>query len=92
MKIYHRHYCERAHRRYLPAGKCIWRRAAWVDGEGPFAVVAWCDPLTVSLWAELEKAQRALVNLDSSIGCGHGCVSDHELIRLTERVLERRHD
>jgi len=43
----------------------------------------------VTLWSELEDAQRALSNLDTTIGCGSVCHRDHELIRLSERVLER---
>ena len=65
------------------------RRAAWIDGMGRFAVVAHCSVLTVTLWSELEDAQRALSNLDTTIGCGSVCHRDHELIRLSERVLER---
>jgi hypothetical protein len=90
MKVYSRHFCRRKHLTFQTAARCIWgRRAAWVEGSGPFAVVAWCDPLTVTLWPDLERAQRAFTNLDSSIGCGSSCVGDHELIRLSERVLER---
>lgn len=89
MKTYRRHHCERAHRSYRTAARCIWgRRAAWVEGEGPFALFAWCDPLTVLLLPRLERAQKALVELDSSIGCGSSCARDHELVRLSSCLVE----
>jgi len=81
-KTYRRHDCTRRHRTYATLARCIWgRRAAWVMGEGPFATLAWCRTLTVSLHRTLEAATEAKGYIDST-SCGGVCTGRHEIIRL----------
>ena len=46
-------------RTWRAAARRRWPRAAWIDGDGPHAVLAWCPPLTISLWATAEEADPA---------------------------------
>lgn len=57
------------------------RRAEWVSGRGPLAVLAWCPPLTVTRYADEADARAALDFIDR-FGCGGGCTRRHELARL----------
>lgn len=50
--------------------------AAWVTGEGPYLVLAYCHQLTVTRHQTLEKAIRAKQGIDGS-GCGGNCVGVH---------------
>jgi hypothetical protein len=81
VKVYRRHCCERSHRTYRTLAKCIWRRAAWIAGEGPFALLAWCRALTVTLHATHDDALEAKRTIDLS-ACGGRCTGRHEIIRL----------
>lgn len=81
MKVYRRHYCERRHRTYRAAANCIWPRAEWINGEGPFALLAWCSVLTVTLHKTLESAEDDLRLIDGH-GCGHACRNEHEIVEL----------
>jgi len=58
------------------------RRAEWITGKGPFAVLAHCRVLTVTLWTSLEKAQAAKKGIDDC-ACGGMCHKDHEIINLS---------
>jgi hypothetical protein len=82
VKTYRRHYCERVHRTPRTMAKCIWgRRAAWIVGEGPYAVLAWCRVLTVTLHATHNDALGAKRAIDLS-ACGGRCTGRHEIIQL----------
>jgi hypothetical protein len=59
----------------------MFQRAAWIAGNGPFAVLAWCGVTSVTLHADAEAATRALEIVDGT-GCGGRCVGRHELVRL----------
>jgi hypothetical protein len=84
-KLYRQHNCDRRHRTYLAMAKCIWPRANWIaeaeDGEGPFAVLARCRGLSVSLWSTAERAQEVKERIDR-IGCGGFCGRNHEVVEL----------
>jgi hypothetical protein len=64
-----------------------WPRAAWITGDGPFALVAYCPPTTVTLWTTMEAAQAKRDSLDGW-RCGHTCSGRHfvEVLRPTGRV------
>lgn len=79
--IYRRHNCTRTHRGYRTFAKCIWPRAAWISGTGPYAVVAYCRDITVTLHADIDAAQFALDTIDGG-GCGGRCGRRHKLVRL----------
>ena len=81
MKTYRRHYCEKAHRTYRTTAKCLWKRAAWITGEGPYASVANCRALTVILYTTAEDAQKAKQFIDN-VGCGGQCHKRHEIIKI----------
>ena len=87
MKTYRRHRCERNHRAYYTAAKCIWRKAHWITGDGPYACLSWCPSgpwpvsLTVTLWQTEEQARAAKKLIDDE-ACSGRCVNNHELVRL----------
>ena len=58
------------------------RNAEWISGKGPFAVLARCRTLTVTLWTSMEEAQLAKKLIDQC-GCGGMCTGDHEIINLS---------
>lgn len=79
--IYRRHNCIRRHRTYRTFAKCVWPRAAWISGNGPFAVVAYCRVTTVTLHTTASAAQNAIWTINST-GCGGRCSRHHKLVRL----------
>jgi hypothetical protein len=81
MKTYQLHWCARSHRTYQTFARCVWRRAVWVRGEGPYAVLAHCRSLTIALYADLEDAEYAKRLIDRT-ACGGRCTGDHEIIRI----------
>jgi hypothetical protein len=50
--------------------------AAWVTGEGPYLVLAYCRELTVTRHQTLERAIRTKRCIDGA-GCGGNCVGVH---------------
>lgn len=66
---------------YRGTARRIWKRAVWVRGQGPFAVVAYCNQTSVSLHAELADAQASRAFIDRT-GCGHRCYRDHRIVDL----------
>jgi hypothetical protein len=92
VKIYRQHYCTRQHRSWRTLAKCIWPRAVWVEGDGPYAVLAWCNSArqfagyhaacpSVSLHADVESAEDAKRRIDLG-ACGGMCNRRHEIIHL----------
>lgn len=84
-KIYRRHNCVRKHRTFQTAAKCIWPRAAWVQGEGRFALLAYCRVLTVSLHETAEAAEDSKAFIDE-FHCGGMCYGRHEVLELDLEV------
>jgi hypothetical protein len=78
MTTHRRHNCTRNHRTYKAAAKCIWRKAEWITGEGPYAVLAYCSVLTITLHATIESADEALYVIGDT-GCGGKCRRDHTI-------------
>jgi hypothetical protein len=80
---YRRHNCSRNHRTHLAAAKCIWKRATWILGNGPHAIVARCRPgvTTVTLHHNPETALEALDAIDY-LGCGGVCCGRHQHILI----------
>lgn len=83
MKTYRQHGCTARHRTFRTLAGCIWPRAAWVLGNGPFATVSRCKATTVQLHTTEQAARGALVTIDST-GCGSLCCGPvgHELVHL----------
>ncbi len=82
MHIEVRHGCGRTHRGYQSLAECTWPDAAYVVGDGPFAVLSRCDLFTVSLYDTSGEARRRKQGLDAN-GCGKTCEGRHELAGLT---------
>ena len=85
-KVFSRHSCHRAHRSYPTLARCVWRRAEWVTGAGPYATLARCRVLTVQLHPTLAEAEAAKRVIDRS-GCGGRCPctgAGHEIVRLAD--------
>ena len=81
MKTYTSHRCNKAHRSYRTFMECAIPRAAWVRGDGAFAVIAWCRVPSVELHPDLESAEAAKASIDQS-ACGGKCVRNHEIVRV----------
>ena len=80
--IYREHNCTRQHRTYATMAKCLWPRAVWVNGEGPYATVAYCNGNTsIQLHEALEEARASMAQIDAT-GCGSRCGRRHKLLRL----------
>lgn len=62
------------------AHRC-WPSAEWIDVEGPYALVAHCRVITVTLWATHEEAEKAKAIIDWS-ACGGACHRAHEIVTL----------
>ena len=68
----------------LQARKRWGKRAMEITGDGPFALLAPCLGLAVSLWATAEEAEGAKNNLGQQ-GCGSRCNPRlHHVVDLTE--------
>lgn len=80
-KKYRQHYCSSSHRSYRTMAKCMWKRAVWVTGEGPFAVLAHCRVLSVTLHKTPEAAEAAKKTIDST-ACGGACNGRHEIVEV----------
>ena len=70
----------------LPSYRLIarqrWSGAEWIKGDGPFALVASCYVVTVSLHHSLEAAEKQKGFIDR-FGCGGRCSRGHEIVDLT---------
>jgi hypothetical protein len=75
--------CGRNHRSYETVAECLWPKATWISGEGPYAVLAHCNELlTVSLHPDEAIAEESIGVLDQ-FGCGYACGRRHEIIQIS---------
>jgi hypothetical protein len=58
-----------------------WPKAAWIDGDGPYASLAHCRELTVRLYPDQASAQRGKDFIDR-LGCGGACYGHHEIVKI----------
>ncbi len=65
-----------------------WKWAWWVDGNGPFALLAHCRVLTVRLYAKCDEAERDKAVIDRG-GCGGPCYGNHEIVDLRKKRPNR---
>ena len=64
-------------------------KAVWIDGDGQFAVLAWCRVLTVSLWPTMVQAEKSKQFIDE-LACGGYCTRNHEIVDLgNNNILEK---
>lgn len=67
---------------YRKFAKKIWgKHSCWIDGEGPWALLAHCHILSVSLWQTEAKALASKKQIDET-ACGGQCVRAHEIRNL----------
>ncbi len=82
LKVYRNHNCAAKHRTYPAMAACVWPRAAWVTGDGPYALLAHCGTLKVTLWPTGAQAQEHRTRIDRA-GCGAHCdPAGHEIVEL----------
>lgn len=86
MKTYHRHNCTSKHRTLQTLTRCMFRRAEWIQGDGPYACLAWCSVLTITLHPTFDDAYHAKDHIDDH-ACGHACTNHHEIVVID---LERQ--
>jgi hypothetical protein len=77
------HHCGRTHRGFQSLAECIWPTAAYVIGDGPYALIAHCDMLSVALYATAAEAGEARRRL-TAVGCGRTCEGQHQLAVLVD--------
>lgn len=77
------HHCGRTHRGFQSLAECTWPDAAYITGDGPYALVAHCDMLTVALYETAIEAGRARQRL-KAVGCGRTCERRHQLAVLVD--------
>jgi hypothetical protein len=58
-----------------------WPGAEWIYGEGPFALLAHCEILTITLHDTRAKAEEAKRAIDETF-CGHTCNKQHEIVEI----------
>lgn len=78
------HGCGRIHYGYQSLAECRWPDAAYVTGDGAFAVLSRCDLLAVSLYDTRAEARRRHRRLEEQ-GCGRACEGRHELVVLVQQ-------
>lgn len=76
------HRCRRRHRTHQTLAECCWPDAAWVVGDGPYAVLAHCDMLSVTLHDSRQAALATLARVDE-LRCCRTCEGRHELVVLS---------
>jgi len=81
VNVYRDHHCNRQHRTWTALAHCMFPHAAWIAGDGPFAVIVGCGVTSVTLHADVETAEHVLETVDAT-GCGGRCVRHHDLVRL----------
>lgn len=73
---------------YKTLAKRRWgKKAVWVTGNGPYALLAPCGVLTVTLWSTLEGAEEAKQQIDLT-GCGGRCLRfGHRIVNLETDLM-----
>ncbi len=57
------------------------KKAAWIHGDGQYALLAHCRVLTVTLWSTSAEAGESKREIDR-YACGGLCTGAHEIIDL----------
>lgn len=73
--------CSRQHASARGFIRCKIRHARWVTGDGEWALIAWCNAPTITLWPNRTEALDAH-NLLHAIRCGSRCRDAHEIARI----------
>ena len=71
--------CSEPHASYSDFADKHWKEAEWISGDGPYALLAHCGVLTVTLHPTERKAEESKALIDRT-GCGSGCGRRHEIV------------
>ena len=76
-----------SHRTWHTAAECLWPKAEWVRGDGPWACVSYCRVTCVTLWPTFQDAAEAKRGIDE-LACGGVChgASGHRIICISEEL------
>ena len=66
---------------YRAIAKRRYKRIEWITGSGPFALLAHCRVLTITLWKTKEEAEICKKRIDET-ACGGMCNRNHEIVDL----------
>lgn len=80
-KVVRWHNCPRTHSTFRSLARCVWPKAQWVLGDGPYATVRGCEGLTVLLHPTLEDARHAFGKIHTFPSRG-GCDSRKHLLAV----------
>ena len=61
---------------FRSVAKRRWPKAEWIDGNGPWALLAHCGGLTVCLRQAKSEAEDQKAQIDKT-GCGAHCSHEH---------------
>lgn len=84
MRTYRNHNCPQTHADLRSFTRCAVPGVEWVTGTGEFAVIAWCKPTTVTLFATEADALAGSYAVGRR-GCGPNCRGRHDLYRMNPR-------
>lgn len=98
-KIYRNHNCDRSHKEYRTAAKCIWHWAASITGEGPYAIrhrargITYGSTWTIELYQPdaIERAMASMRDMHYGGPCSGTCSNYYDLFFLAPTVLEAGH-
>lgn len=77
--------CSRPHATHRGWMRCKLRHARWITGDGPYALVSWCNTSTVTLWPTHTQALDSQ-NLLHAIRCGSQCRGRHEIVHINREA------
>lgn len=74
---------------YKEKAKKRWKKhLCWIVGDGRYALLAHCRVLTITLWKNLEDAEKRKAIIDKH-RCGGWCVKAHEIIDLDKKRIRQ---
>jgi hypothetical protein len=75
--------CTANHRNWVTKAQCLWPRATWIIGDGPWASVSRCRPgVTTVMLHHTELECRWSIRQIAAGGCGGVCVGRHDFVRI----------
>ena len=77
-------FCKGQHKTWNAIARCKLKYASWINGEGRYALLAWCKPLSVTLHETRESAEKDKAGIDKT-ACGGNCVKNHVIWDLAYR-------
>lgn len=67
---------------YITFAKKLYPKAIWINGQGQYALLAYCGGLTVTLHETQESAVKSKETIDQT-GCGSQCRNSHKIVDLS---------